>query len=402
MLYGFYYDLDLFSDFTYFLTDTNRGDQFEQSDRRWVAGLNASHTLFNQWWQHDVENTFGLQVRNDSINNGLFQTQDRARVDKIYSATGEILPSTTRSDYLLQTSVGLYYENRIQWGEKFRSILGLRGDIYNFHVDDLNPANSGDATDGLVSPKMSLMFGPWAKTEIYLNGGLGFHSNDGRGTTTTVNPDGTPGTKLDGLIRTEGAEIGVRTLALPHLQSTVSFWYLHSDSELLFEGDTGNTIATPQPSNRYGVEWANYYTPTTWLTFDFDYADSVARFTEPDADGGTSVPEAIQQVISAGITAHDLHGFSSSLRLRYFGPRDLISTGAFRSAETILLNLHLGYEFNKHWSISADIFNLLDRRDHDIDYAYESRVTPDAVPFTQIHFHPVEPIQARLALTARF
>jgi hypothetical protein len=37
MAYGFYYDLDLFSDFTYYLTDPNLGDQFEQQDRRWVA-----------------------------------------------------------------------------------------------------------------------------------------------------------------------------------------------------------------------------------------------------------------------------------------------------------------------------------------------------------------------------
>ena len=107
-------------------------------------------------------------------------------------------------------------------------------------------------------------------------------------------------------------------------------------------------------------------------------------------------------MLSAGITLHDVGGFTSSLRLRYFGPRDLISTGALQSGETILLNLHLGYQFNKHWSLSADVFNLLDRRDHEIDYAYESRVTPSSPAVTQIHFHPVEPIQARFGVTARF
>ena len=44
--YGFYYDLNLFSDFTYFLDDPNKGDQFEQQDRRWVAGFDAHHTIF--------------------------------------------------------------------------------------------------------------------------------------------------------------------------------------------------------------------------------------------------------------------------------------------------------------------------------------------------------------------
>src|SRR5271165_5090400 len=82
MAYGFYYDLDLFSDFTYFLTDPIRGDQFEQKDRRWVAGLDARHTIFSQWFGRKVENTFGLQVRNDWVHNGLYRTDGRVRTDK--------------------------------------------------------------------------------------------------------------------------------------------------------------------------------------------------------------------------------------------------------------------------------------------------------------------------------
>ena len=83
-----------------------------------------------------------------------------------------------------------------------------------------------------------------------------------------------PSSRIPALIQTKGAEIGVRTLAVPHLQSTLSLWYLHSDSELQQDGDTGGTVASKQPSNRYGVEWANYYTPLEHLAFDFDLADS--------------------------------------------------------------------------------------------------------------------------------
>ena len=54
--------LDLYSNFTYFLTDTNRGDQFEQTDKRFTCGLQAKHTLFNQWWGKEVANTFGVQL----------------------------------------------------------------------------------------------------------------------------------------------------------------------------------------------------------------------------------------------------------------------------------------------------------------------------------------------------
>jgi hydrogenase/urease accessory protein HupE len=424
MAYGFYYDLDLFSDFTYYLTDINRGDQFEQQDRRWVGGLDARHTIFSQWFGSDVENSFGLQVRNDWINNGLYQTEDRVRVDKLDAATGTILPATVEADYFTDTEVGIYAENKVQWTDKFRSVLALRGDLDYFDVTSLvNTANSGTSATLLPSPKMSLVFGPWAKTEFYAQGGFSFHSNDGRGATQTVEPisadnpyPGTAVSKIHGLVQTKGGEIGVRTLAVSDLQSTLSLWYLYSDSELQQDGDTGSTVASKEPSNRYGIEWANYYTPIRHLALDFDLADSTARFTSADADdaapispgsttlgpGGTRVPEAVGTVISSGVTLHDLNGFSASLRLRYFGPRDLTSDGIYRSDAMMLLNAQAGYQINKTWRFFAEFLNLLDSRDHDIDYAYTSRITPTAKPaFTDV-FHPVEPFQVRIGLTAQF
>ena len=238
------------------------------------------------------------------------------------------LPATTEANHFTDTEVGLYAENKAQWTEKFRSVLALRGDLDYFDVTSLvTPANSGTSATLLPSPKMSLIFGPWDKTEFYAQGGFSFHSNDGRGATQTVEPvsadnpyPNTPVARIPGLVQTKGAEIGVRTLALPDLQSTLSLWYLHSDSELQQDGDTGGTVASKEPSDRYGVEWANYYTPVKHLAFDFDLADSIARFTSPDAadaapispgsttlgPGGTRVPEAVGLVISSGITLFDL------------------------------------------------------------------------------------------------
>jgi outer membrane receptor protein involved in Fe transport len=415
--YGFYYDLDLFSDFTYYLTDPIRGDQFEQKDRRWVAGLDARHTIFSQWFGRKVENTFGLQVRNDWIDNGLYQTEDRARVDKTDSDTGATLPATAEADRFTDTLAGLYVENKIQWAEKFRTDAALRGDLDHVDVTSLvTPANSGTATKFLPSPKVSMIFGPWFNTEFYVQGGFGFHSNDARGATQTVEPvsadnpiPNTSSSRIPLLIPTKGAEIGVRTSALSHMQSAVSLWYLHSDSELQQNGDTGSTVASKQPSNRYGVELANYYTPVEHLTFDFDLAKSSARFTAIDPDdaapnslGGKSVPEAVGLVISSGITLHLPKGLSESLRLRYFGPRDLTSDGVYRSKATALLNAGVGYRINQTWRVSAEVLNLLNRRDHDIDYAYTSQVTPTATPaFTDV-FHPVEPFQVRFGLHYTF
>jgi outer membrane receptor protein involved in Fe transport len=455
--YGFYYDLNLFSDFTYYLNDPNKGDQFEQQDRRWVAGLDARHTIFSHWFGRKAENTFGLQVRNDWVHNGLYRSQDRVRTDKndINACNDEpipecatnpnltpILPADTDLNRFTDTMIGFYVGNKIQWTEKFGWVLAVRGDQAIYNVTSLTPPyvatelpgapvvnfaqlNSGTAAKFLPSPKGTLIFGPWSKTEFYVQGGFSFHSNDARGATQRVEPISpdypfpTPSTPIPALVPTKGVEFGVRTSAVPHLQSTLSLWYLYSHSELQQDGDTGSTVASASPSNRYGIEWANYYTPTEHLVFDLDMADSRAQFTEIDPDdaaytnvpggqypvqgpGGKLVPEAVRVVISSGVTLHDYKGFTSTIRLRYFGPRDLTSDGINRSASTLLLNMGLAYQLNKHWRISADLLNLTNRRNDDITYAYISRITPTAAPaFTNV-FHPAEPFQVRFGLQYRF
>jgi outer membrane receptor protein involved in Fe transport len=201
----------------------------------------------------------------------------------------------------------------------------------------------------------------------------------------------------------------MRTAAVPHLQSTFSLWYLHSASELQQDGDTGGTIASASPSNRCGIEWANYYTPLEHWAFDFEMADSIARFTSidpadaaPGSPGGRWVPEAVGWVIALGATMHDYRRFSASLRLRYFGPRNLTSDGIYVSSSTALLNAEVRYRITEKWSFLVEALNLLNRRDHDIDYAYTSRITPTAASaFTDV-FHPVEPFQVRFGLRRTF
>lgn len=417
MAYGFRYDLDLFSNFTYYRTDTTRGDQFEQQDKRWVSGVDARHTILSAWHGRRMESTLGLQLRNDWIHNGLYQDEHRVRVDKTDADTGTTLPAITEADRFTDTQAGVSAESRVQWSTKFRSVAALRADFEHFDVTSLvTSANSGTSTKVLPSPKVSLIFRASTNTEFYAQGGSSFHSNDGRGTTQTVEPisgenpyPNVAAHRIPPLIPTKGAELGVRTTTIAHLQSTLSAWYLHSASELQQSGDTGGTTASRQPSDRYGVEWANYYAPLEHVAFDFDLANSKALFTSLDEDdaapgstGGRLVPEAVGLVISSGVTLHNDAGFSSSMRLRYLGPRNLTSDAIYRSRATTLVNGEVGYRAGKRWRLSAEVLNLLNRKDHDIDYAYESRITPTSAPaFTDV-FHPVEPVQVRFGLTATF
>lgn len=414
MAYGFYYDLDLFSDFTYHL-NAIEGDQFQQQDQRWVGGAQASHTWFGHLGQREMENTVGLQIRSDFIENGLFQTVNRRRTNKTPQPDNRFAPASinavTRADDVWQTSVSPYLDNRVHWGEKFRSVVGVRADYDHFDVDSNLKANSGTTDDTIVSPKGSLIFGPWADTEFYVSGGLGFHSNDGRGTTTRLDPTDPTGATIvepvDALARTYGAEVGVRTTRVPGLQSTVSLWWLDIESELLFIGDAGTTEAS-RPSRRYGVEFANYYTPKPWLTLDADFSLSHAEFRDRDR-AGDHIPGSIASAIAAGITLQQPgeRGFFGGLRLRYFGPRPLVEDDSVRSSETILMSAKAGYRFNRHWTLSVEGFNLLDRKDSEIDYYYPSRLSGETAGTDEggtndVHFKPVDPISFRVALTARF
>jgi len=389
--YLVYYRLNLFSNFTFFLDDPVNGDQFEQADRRFVVGGNVSQTWFTTWLGASMDHTIGLQVRHDAIPKvALFQTRERVRL------------STTRDDKAHETSVGFYYQNQTQWLPKVRTMLGLREDVFIFDVNSDIAVNSGNQTASIFSPKLSLIFGPWARTELYLNGGFGFHSNDARGTTITVDPKN-PNTsvpRVTPLVRTKGAEIGVRSTWIPGLNSTLAFWYLTLGSELIFSGDAGITEPS-RPSRRYGVEWANFYKVTPWLTLDFDLSHSYAKFTENNPVGNY-IPGSIETVIATGATVNLPNGLFGSLRARYFGPRPLIEDNSVRSPATTLVNLEAGYKY-KNIVAQLDVLNLFNSKNHDIDYFYVSRLPGEpADGVADVHFHPVVPRTVRFSLAYKF
>ncbi|MEM9157717.1 MAG: Plug domain-containing protein [Verrucomicrobiota bacterium] len=66
--YSIYYDMDLWSNFTYFLEDPIDGDQFEQVDRRFIYGFSATHSLENrEFFQRSARHYFGLGRMSSAI-----------------------------------------------------------------------------------------------------------------------------------------------------------------------------------------------------------------------------------------------------------------------------------------------------------------------------------------------
>ena len=381
--------LDLYSNFTYFLDDPVNGDQFNQPDRRTTVGVNASHTFNTQLLGRASENTVGLQLQSDRINNGLANTVARQTL------------SVTRQDNINQASLGLYAENKTAWTDKIRTVLGGRVDRFNFKVNSSDPANSGDAAATKLSPKLNLIIGPFNKTEFYASAGSGFHSNDARGTTITVDPKtGLPADKVPPLVRSRGLELGVRSELVPGLQSALSVYRLDFDSELTFVGDAGTTQAG-RPSRRLGFEFSNYYKPTQWLTVDADLSFARARFRDTDPSGDR-IAGAVEGVASLALAVDNLGPYFGAVQLRYFGPRPLIEDNSVRSKSTATLNGRIGYKVSRSVKLELEGFNLTNRRDSAIDYFYPSQLKGEAAPVADIHFHPIESRSFRLSLIANF
>jgi hypothetical protein len=381
------YSLDLFSNFTYFLDDPVHGDQFEQLDDRTISGGEFAYTLGSDG---HTKHTFGAMLRYDDIAHvALYHTESRQRLD------------TIRDDSVNELSFGLYYSAETRWTDKVRTTLGARFDRYNFDVASNLPENSGTSNEMLLSPKANVIYSLGKDTELYASAGRGFHSNDARGTTITVDPTtGEPADKVTPLVPSHEIELGFRSFVERKLNISAALWMLDLDSELLFSGDAGDTEAS-RASHRYGIEVPIYYRPTDRVTLDFEIAFTHSRYSQDDPVGNF-IPGAINQVYAAGVTVQNPRGFFGALRLRYFGPRPLIEDASVKSVPSSVVNLEAGYR-SKRFDFRFDVLNLFDSKDDDITYWYASRLQGEpAEGVDDYHFHPIEPRDMRAYFTWKF
>jgi TonB dependent receptor/TonB-dependent Receptor Plug Domain len=424
-------ELDLFNNFTWFLTDPVNGDQFHQHEDRLYGGGGVSRTIAGALFNQPAETVFGVQARYDGISDALTNTVQRQ------------LLSSVLADRIEEGNAGIFAENTVHWTNWFRTTVGWRGDYFAASVNSiLQQANSGHSQAAIGSPKFRMVLGPFYNTEFFLGAGMGYHSNDARSTTITELP-GDPATGQGAaplLVRSKGAEIGVRSKAMPGLDRSVSLFILDQTSELFFDGDTGNTIAG-RPSRRAGIEFTNDYRPYSWLHIDANLALTRARFLGGDSAQaqiyeslagfpqaqignapGNYVYNAPWMVASAGITLGEATGWFGDLRWRYISARPLTEDGTFQSPPLSIFNGQIGYRFANGWRIQLDGLNLTNSRADQATYAYGSllktdslfamcfpKVGPPTAPAAVCQngvmdyaLHPIEPLAVRLTLAATF
>jgi hypothetical protein len=383
------------------------GDQRMQTDKRLYYGFDVARTFETP----STETTVGAGLRNDNVPIvGLYLTNARRQYPD----------GTLSSDHAAITAEYAYVQSKIKIVPRFRVTPGLRFDHFNYSVAAFDPSNSGDANEGVVSPKLDLAYAASPHEEIYADYGESFHSNDARGvigandpqTHAPFDPTGAPIQFNSPLTRATGLELGYR-YSSPKITTTLSVFRLFVANELIFNGDHGTT-SVGGPDVRQGIELANFYTPTRWLTFDADLATTTARFLTDPLHQGTGVPESLAGVISAGATVDKAH-YSASLRMRYFGPRVLDTQGDASSPPSLTFNTQFTEKMNRT-SLTLDVFNILNAPTADVTYYYASWLKTDAANaalandpsidpaiggsgVNDFHFHPSQARTVRLTLS---
>lgn len=373
--YAQYYQLDLYTNFTFFLNDPVDGDGFVQSDRRVMYGGDIGYKQHGTILGMPSIGTIGFQTRVDDIHASLGTQTQRA-------PTG----ITTDSD-ILEASYAPFIKGEIQPTPWMRLAGGLRTETFTFDVRNLcatcveQPA--GRKNSSIVLPKMNLILGPWAGTELFANYGEGFHSNDAR---SAVAPGSIP------LARAKTYEVGVRSRPWgpDGVELIATAWALDLQSELVFVGDEGTTEIRGA-SRRRGVELAARGQIMGPLYFNGSVTWTRAEFTNGDA-----IPLAPEVTAYGALLLKWPEGLTSQLQATYLGVRPLIEDRSVTSASWITFDLSERYQLPvklPHGRMEAFLYvqNLLNTQWEQATFFYESRLRNEAAGVNDTHFVPGNP-----------
>lgn len=374
------YRLNLFGNFTYFLEDPVNGDQHEQVDRRAVYGGHAQRQYaYTTHWTLRL----GGDVRYDDVK----------RLD-LYQTTARVRRKATKEDQVEWLSLGSFAEVEFKPTDNLRVTTGLRVDFYDVKVDSELAANGGKDRETHLIPNLNLAYDANEYVELYANWGRGFHSNDARGVTIEIDPkSGAAADPVGLLVDQQGAEVGVRLEGWQGLNTTLTYFWLESDSELQFLGDTGTTEAGAG-SERTGVELNLFWILNEQWTFDLLASVVDSKFIDVPSNAN-AIPNAPGRVIGTGLT-YVGNRLQASARLRYFGDTPLAEDGSVEQGDTSVINVRVAYNIGD-WIFSAEVINVFDAEDNDSAYFYESALQ-GASGIEDVHFHPVEPLSVRFSV----
>ncbi len=381
-LYFSHYSFNLYSNFTFFLDDPVSGDAINQREKRNLFGYT---THFTKTWllgNKKVHSDFGAGFRFDDIMD--------ISLSKVVKR--QFLSSIQKGD-IRETNVFLFGEQQLELGDQFTLTGGLRVDHFRFGYKDELVGQTGFAyqSRGILSPKVSVNYTPSTAVKLYLNNGIGFHSNDARVILSSAAENILP--------KVYSTDLGIILKLQKNLVLKTTFWHLYSEQEFVYVGDAG-IVEPGGKTRRMGIDFSARYQLNSWLFADADLNVTRARAIE-ETKGEDYVPLSSSFTSIGGVTAKTKDGFSASLRYRFIADRPANEDYSVKAPGYFIMDLALNYHVGQ-FDFFASMENILNRKWNEAQFDTRSRLQMEPLPVSEIHFTPGTPRFIKAGVSVSF
>ena len=372
-IYYSYYQLNLFTDFTFFLVDSVHGDGINQRDKgRNIFGYNGSYEITKDIAGHELKTVIGLTTKGDAGELSLRHQEQRTILD------------TVSIGNLYEQNVCAYLDETFHVTNKFFVNAGVRADFFYFSYKELRQAYdsvSGQTTKLKISPKLNLYFNANPAVQFFIRSGYGFHSNDARAVVTGQAQNSVP-TAL-------GYEIGSTFKPFKNMLVNAVLWGINIQNELTYDADIAADVING-PTQRLGADLSVRYQLTKILYFDLDINYSHGRYTDLPV-GQNYIPLAPTLTSVAGLTIKQTNGFSSSLRTRYISDRPANGDNTIVAKGYFLIDAVINYKIKKY-QLGISVENLLNTEWNEAQFETLTRLKGEPIAgIDQLCFTPGAP-----------
>ncbi len=383
-----HYDFELYSNFTFFLNNPEKGDQIKQKENRIISGYNGSIVHETNLLDSPLRLEGGAQVRYDDV--------DDIELSRTYGRKNTL--NRLALGDLQEINLGLYADAQWRPTSRLNVQVGTRFDQFLFsyqnNVDSLTAFRS--AAKSIASPKLNLNYQINPQLQVFAQSGSGFHSNDTRVILGATNTQILP--------RAIGFEGGFIWKPYSKLLINLSAWQLNLEQEFVYVGDE-SVVEPSGATTRKGIDLGLRWQATPWLFVDADY-----NFTRPRTNGAEAapyIPLAPTQTSIGGITITSPKGLDASLRYRYLADRAANEDYSLTAQGWFLLDAQASWR--PKWKngkspvqITVSLQNIANTPWKEAQFETESRLMNEAEPVSEIHFTPGTPFFAKTVLTFRF
>lgn len=372
------YNFNLYSNFTFFLHDSERGDQIQQKENRRIYGAKTAYYQTTSFANSTLVTEAGIGFRLDEVND--------IQLSKTLKRT--FLSHTSKGD-VREANMNAFICETFSWNN-WTLNGSIRFDNFYFNSNDHLAESINSVSKSIASPKLNLSYQVNSKTELFVKSGIGFHSNDAR--VVVQQPDQTI------LPKAYGVDIGATSKISKNLLLRVALWRLDLDQEFVYVGDEG--IVEPNgKTKRQGIDFTIRYQALSWL-----YLDTDLSLTQPRNKGEETfkyIPLAPTVSSVGGIAVQLKKGWSGSLRYRYLSDRAANDDRSVLAKGYLLADGVLNYA-HKNLLVGFAIENIFNRPWKEAQFETESRLQHETESVSEIHYTPGTPLSAKLSVTIFF